>query len=316
MSLEVGGVRLGVYLDSRPALQQADDVRNQMERAFDKVAKRIDDAFKRGLSLKALAKFSRKCIDLGSDLAEVQNVVDVTFTSMSGKINDFARNAAQQFGLSEIMAKRYAGTFGAMAKAFGFAEKDAAEMSMTLAGLAGDVASFYNIDQDAAYTKLKAVFSGETESLKDLGIVMTQTALDQYALQHGFGTTTAKMSEQQKVALRYQFILSKLSDVSGDFARTSNGWANQVRILKLQFESLCSVIGSVLIAALSPAIRGLNAFTGALVKAANTFKSFVFSLFGKESEDMTAGAGASMAALGDSVEDAMGGARGRCFGRV
>lgn len=308
MSAEVGGVYLGVHLDSKPAFQQADDVRDQMERAFNKVAKKIDDAFKRGLSLKALAKFSKKCIDLGSDLAEVQNVVDVTFTSMSGKINDFARNAAQQFGLSEIMAKRYSGTFGAMAKAFGFAEGEAAEMSTTLAGLAGDVASFYNIDQDAAYTKLKAVFSGETESLKDLGIVMTQTALDQYALQHGFGTTTAKMSEQQKVALRYQFILSKLSNVSGDFARTSNGWANQVRILKLQFESLCSVIGSVLIAALSPAIRGLNAFMGALVKAANTFKSFVFSLFGKQSEDMTAGAGASMAALGDSVEDAMGGA--------
>ncbi len=303
MSAEVGRVSLGVDLTSQR-------MEKQVSAIAAKAGKRLAAAF----SVKKVADFSRQCINLGSDLAEVQNVVDVTFTSMNGKINEFAQNAAQKFGLSEIMAKRYAGTFGAMAKAFGFAEKDAAEMSMTLAGLAGDVASFYNIDQDAAYTKLKAVFSGETESLKDLGIVMTQTALDQYALQHGFGTTTAKMSEQQKVALRYQFILSKLSDVSGDFARTSNGWANQVRILKLQFESLCSVIGSVLIAALSPAIRGLNAFMGALVKAANTFKSFVFSLFGKESEDMAAGAGASMAALGDSVEDAMGGAEDAASG--
>ena len=272
---EAGKVFLGLHLNSKPVLRQATAMQGKLERTFGGIGSKLGAALVAGLSVKALAGFSRKCIDLGSDLAEVQNVVDVTFTSMSGKINDFARNAAQKFGLSEIMAKRYSGTFGAMAKAFGFAEGEAAEMSTTLAGFAGDVASFYNIDQDAAYTKLKAVFSGETESLKDLGIVMTQTALDQYALQHGFGATTAKMSEQQKVALRYQFLLSKLSDVSGDFARTSGGWANQVRILRLQFESLCSVIGSALIAALSPAIRGLNSLMGALVKTANTFKSFV-----------------------------------------
>lgn len=305
---EAGKVFLGLHLNSKPVLRQATAMQGKLERTFGGIGSKLGAALVAGLSVKALAGFSKKCIDLGSDLAEVQNVVDVTFTSMSGKINDFARNAAQQFGLSEIMAKRYSGTYGAMAKAFGFAEGEAAEMSTTLTGLAGDVASFYNIDQDTAYGKLKAVFSGETESLKDLGIVMTQTALDQYALQHGFGTTTKGMSEQQKVALRYQFILSKLSDVSGDFARTSGGWANQVRILRLQFESLCSVIGSALIAALSPAIRGLNSLMGALVKTANTFKSFVFSLFGKESEDMAAGTGASMAALGDTVGEAMAGA--------
>lgn len=311
---EAGKVYLGLHLDSRPVVQQANAMQGKLEHTFSGIGRKLGAALVAGLSVKALVGFSRKCIDLGSDLAEVQNVVDVTFTSMNGKINEFARNAAQQFGLSEIMAKRYSGTFGAMAKAFGFAEGEAAEMSTTLTGLAGDVASFYNIDQDTAYSKLKSVFSGETESLKDLGIVMSQTALDQYALQHGFGATTKEMSEQQKVALRYQFILSKLSDVSGDFARTSDGWANQVRILRLQFESLCSVIGSVLIAALSPAIRGLNSFMGALVKAANTFKSFVFSLFGKESEDMAAGAGASMAALGDTVGDAMAGAEDAASG--
>ena len=128
-----------------------------------------------------LVGFSKECLDLGSDLAEVQNVVDVAFgPNVSKKINSFAKSAAQSFGLSETMAKKYAGTFGSMATAFGFSQDQAADMSTQLTGLAGDVASFYNISQDEAYTKLKSVFTGETESLKDLGVVMTQTALDSY----------------------------------------------------------------------------------------------------------------------------------------
>ena len=122
------------------------------------------------------------------------------------------------------MTKKYTGTFGAMAKAFGFSEKQALDMGATLTGLAGDVASFYNLSQDEAYTKIKSVFTGETESLKDLGVVMTQTALDSYALANGFGKTTDQMSEAEKVALRYSFVQKQLSAATGDFSRTSQSW--------------------------------------------------------------------------------------------
>lgn len=297
---EVGRVSLGLDINSKPAEQQARASAQRIERTFSNAAARIGKVMAAALSVKAIVSFSKKCLELGSDLAEVQNVVDSTFGQGSAAqkaINQFAANAAKQFGLSETMAKRYAGTFGAMSKAFGFADDAAAEMSTTLTGLAGDVASFYNITQDEAYTKLKSVFTGETESLKELGVVMTQTALDQYALSNGFGRTTSAMNEQEKVALRYRFVMDKLSTASGDFARTSGSWANQVRLLKLQFESLCAVIGEVLIQALTPAIQALNAFMGALIKTANTFKSFVFSLFGKSSEDMQAGSAATAAAL-------------------
>ena len=108
-------------------------------------------------------------MELGSDLAEVQNVVDVTFTTMSDKVNEFAKNAMTSAGLSETMAKQYVGTFGAMSKSFGFSESQAYDMSTALTQLTGDVASFYNISQDLAYIKLKSVFTGETETLKDLG---------------------------------------------------------------------------------------------------------------------------------------------------
>ena len=257
------------------------------------LAKKAGAALAGAFAIKKLVDFSKSCIELGSDLAEVQNVVDVTFPHMNQQINQFAQNAAKQFGLSETMTKRFTGTFGAMAKAFGFGEKAAYDMSTTLTGLAGDVASFYNIGQDEAYTKLKSVFTGETESLKDLGIVMTQTALDAYALQNGFGKTTAKMSEMEKVALRYKFVQDQLTTAAGDFSRTSDGWANQVRILQLQFDSLKATVGQGLINVLSPVIHVVNTLIGKLMSLANAFRAFTELVMGKRS-----GGGASAAAAG------------------
>ncbi|MCQ2464385.1 MAG: hypothetical protein MJ095_02235 [Oscillospiraceae bacterium] len=210
----------------------------------------------------ATAKFATSALSLASGLEEVQNVVDVTFGDMAGSVNDFSKSAIQNYGISETLAKKYTGTFGAMAKSFGFTTEEAMNMSTTLTGMSADVASFYNLDSDTAYTKMKSVFTGETESLKDLGIVMSQTALDQYALSNGFGKTTKDMNEQEKVALRYKFIMDKLKDVSGDYQRTSDGWANMVRTSKLEIESLTAEIGSALMPAakivLSYAMTGLR----------------------------------------------------------
>lgn len=232
------------------------------------------------LGVGVIVAFAKSCINLGSDLAEVQNVVDVSFGKMSGAVDAFAKNAITQFGLSELTAKKYMGTYGAMAKAFGVTGEAGYQMSAAITGLTGDVASFYNLSTDEAYTKLKSIFTGETESLKDLGVVMTQTALDQYALNNGFGKTTAKMTEQEKVMLRYQFVMSSLSDASGDFARTSQSWANQVRVLSLQFESLKATIGQGLINAFTPVIRVINTILAKLQTLAAYFKAFTVALFG------------------------------------
>lgn len=238
------------------------------------LAKKAGAALAAAFAVKKLVDFGKSCIDLGSDLAEVQNVVDVTFPAMTAQVDAFAKSAISSFGLSETMAKQFSGTFGAMAKAFGFSESAAYDMSTALTGLAGDVASFYNIDQKEAYTKLKSVFTGETESLKDLGVVMTQTALDAYALANGYGKTVAKMSEAEKVALRYKFVQQQLTAASGDFLRTSDGWANQVRVLKLQFDSLKATIGQGLINVLTPVIKVINTLVGKLMTLANAFKAF------------------------------------------
>ena len=245
------------------------------------LAKKAGAALTAAFGIKKLVSFGKQCLELGSDLAEVQNVVDVTFPNMTAKVDKFAKSAAQSFGLSETMAKQYTGTFGAMAKAFGFTEEQAYDMGSTLTGLAGDVASFYSLSQDEAYTKIKSVFTGETESLKDLGVVMTQTALDSYALANGFGKTTSKMTEAEKVALRYAFVQDQLSAAQGDFARTSGSWANQVRIL--QFDSLKATIGQGLINLFTPIIKAVNTLIGRLVTLANAFKSFTELITGQKS---------------------------------
>lgn len=247
--------------------------------SFKKLGATIASAF----AVRKIAGIAGSMTELGSDLEEVQNVVDVTFTTMSDKINQFAQNAAKSAGLSETMAKRYVGAFGAMSKSFGFTEDAAYRMSTSLTQLSGDVASFYNITQDEAYTKLKSVFTGETETLKDLGVVMTENALNSYAMAKGLGKNISKMTEQQKVALRYQFVLERLSGASGDFIRTQDSWANQTRILKLQLESLKATIGQGLINVLSPLLKMLNTLLGKLKSVANAFKSFTESFAGKQS---------------------------------
>lgn len=268
------------------------------------LAKKAGAALAAAFAVKKIIDFGAQCIKLGSDLAEVQNVVDVTFPRMSKQVDDFAKNAITSFGLSETMAKKFTGTFGAMAKAFGFGEQAAYEMSTTLTGLAGDVASFYNISQDEAYTKLKSVFTGETETLKDLGIVMTQSALDSYALANGYGKVTAKMSEAEKVALRYKFVQDQLSLASGDFIRTADGWANQVRVLKLQFDSLKATIGQGLINVLTPVIQVINRIISKLMSLANAFKAFTEMVTGKKGGGGASAATVGMEAMAQSADKA------------
>ena len=288
--MDTTGVRNGVS-----AVKQSF---NGLGSAVKKIGLLIGGAFAVG----KLAQFGKECVELGSDLAEVQNVVDVTFTTMSDKVNEFAKNAMTSAGLSETMAKRYVGTFGAMSKSFGFSEAQAYDMSTALTQLTGDVASFYNISQDLAYTKLKSVFTGETETLKDLGVVLTQSALDQYALANGYGKTTSEMTEQEKVALRLAFVQKQLSAASGDFIRTSDSWANQVRVMQLQLQSLKATVGQGLINLFTPVLKVINTLLGKLATLANAFKSFTELITGKKSSVQTGASGAGLAGT-DAIAD-------------
>lgn len=233
-------------------------------------------------AIRGLANLGKSAIGFGSAITEIENVVDVSFGSMADEAYKFASTAKEQFGLSELAAKQYSGTMMAMMKSSGVAQDAASKMSISLAGLAGDIASFYNIDTDTAFQKIRAGISGEIEPLRQLGINLSVANMEAYALSRGITTSYNAMSQAEKVALRYNYLMSVTGDVQGDFARTSGTWANQVRLLTLNFQSLSAVIGQGLIAGILPAIQALNALMSKLMQAANVFRNFMYVLMGKK----------------------------------
>lgn len=299
--LSIGDLYLNLNLNTKAFDSQLSNVSKNAQKSITSSFGGLGKIVAGALSTAAIGSFVKSCLNLGSNLAEVQNVVDVTFPHMNAQVDEFAKNAIDKFGLSETVAKRMTGTYGSMAKAFGFSEQSAYDMATALTGLAGDVASFYNLDPTEAYTKLKSVFSGETETLKDLGIVMTQNALDQYALANGYGKTTSAMTEQEKVSLRLAFVTEQLSAAGGDFARTSDSWANKVRVLSLNFQSLKATLGQGFINLLSPLISLLNKLVVKLNQAAQYFVAFTSLISGKKIST-------SLGSVSSSIDDSSKGA--------
>lgn len=199
-------------------------------------------------------------VKLASDLTEVQNVVDVTFGQSTNKINDWAKTALDSFGLSELQAKQFSGTLGAMMKSSGVSSKYLVDMSEKLTGLSGDFASFYNLKPEEAFEKIRSGISGETEPLKALGINMSVANLEAYALKKGITQSYQEMDQAAQTALRYSYLMSVSKDAQGDFARTQDTFANQVRLLKVNFEQLSAKVMSKAIPGLTKVAQVANNF--------------------------------------------------------
>ncbi len=231
---------------------------------------------------KAIFDAGKQAVSYASDLQEVQNVVDTAFGDMAYKAEEFAATAIEQFGMSEVSAKKASSTYMAMSKGMGLADHAASDMAINVAKLTGDVASFYGISQDLASVKLKAIWTGETEGLKDLGVVMTQANLQQYAYRIGINKNIDTMTQAELVTLRYKYVMDQLSLAQGDFAKNSGSWANQVRQLQENWKSLMGTIGQSLIEVLTPALQWINGLLQGLQKGAQAVYSFVRGLFGIE----------------------------------
>ena len=246
-----------------------------------------------------LLQFGQQAFELGSAITEVENVVDVAFGGMADKAYEFASTATEQYGLSELAAKQYAGTMMAMLNSTGVAQDAAAEMSITLAGLAGDLASFHNISTDEAFMKLRSAIAGETEPMRQLGVNMTVASLEAYALSQGITKSWQSMTQAEQAMLRYNYIMSATSQQQGDFARTVNSFANQWRILTVNVQQFTAVVGQGLIAAVLPAIQAINALFSVLMRAAQAFRDFMYVLTGYEGEGSQGGIVNEMAGIGD-----------------
>lgn len=245
---------------------------------------------------------------MASDLEEVQNVVDVSFGSMADEVEAFANAAVKSYGMSALTAKRMASTFMAMSNGMDIAQEAGKNMSLQLTALAGDMASFYNVGQDIAQTALSSIFTGETESLKKFGIVLTETNLEAFALSQGIKKSYQAMSQAEKVALRYNYVLNATKNAQGDFARTSGSWANQIRLLKEQWTQFLGILGSGLIKILTPMVKALNQMLASLISIGNA----IVKVFGGKTtnnmattiKDSASSAGDLDAGLGDANESA------------
>lgn len=260
----------------------------------------------------------KNAIDISSALTEVQNVVDVTFGDMSKKVNEFAQDSIRQFGMSELTLKQTASRFQAMGTAMGidsslikkaneFLNKQTdgyiglsdsmADVSLNLTKLTADMASLYNIDQDVVSQDLAAIFTGQTRPLRDYGLDLTQATLKEWAMKQGLDSDIASMSQAEKTMLRYQYVLANTQTAQGDFARTADSWANQIRILKQSFEQLGSVIGGALINAFKPFVKALNSVLLVVISFVTKVTNALGAIFGWKYEDSGAG-------LADSFSDA------------
>lgn len=281
-----GSIRINTQVDRSgfsSGIKNIESGIGKLNGSLKKMAGLVGAAF----GITALVNFGKQAVSIASDLAEVQNVVETSFGAMTDQVNAWAKNSIKQFGMSELSAKRMASTYMAMNAGMGLNGQGAAEMAMKTAERAADISSFYNKSIEESDTMLKSIWTGETESLKQIGVVMTQTNLDAYALANGMSKTTSEMTQAEQVQLRYQYVMDQTRLAAGDFAKTQGSWANQTRILSEQFKQLLGILGQGLIQILTPALQFLNQFMGVLIGWAQSFNAIVAGLFGTSAQQQS-----------------------------
>lgn len=312
-----GSIRIDTQLNTRGFEKSSKNLVSGMKRLGSSL-NGIISSIGFGLGIAGLVALGKQAIDTASDIQEVQNVVDTAFGSMAYKMEEFAKTSVKQFGISQLSAKQLGSTFMAMGKSMVGDMETASNMALNLTARAADMASFYNKSVQETSTALKSIYTGETESLKEYGVVMTQVNLQEFARQRGVNKSIQAMTQAEKVQLQYAYVMEQTSLAAGDFAKTSDSWANQTRILSEQFKELLSVIGSGLITVLTPVVKFLNTVLTQLIAIAKQIGAILSKLFGisipvadsgKFADDLSAAAGGADD-LADGIEAAGKAAKG------
>ena len=268
--------------------------------------------------LSGVFNWLKEAVMTGSNIVEVENVIDTMFGTLgkgyddlSGLIYKWANTTIDAFGVSELGARQYVGRIMAMFNSSGFDVTEgmrdkAAQMSMSLVEIAGDLASFYDIDVDEAMTKIQAGLAGMNRPLRSLGINLSVANLQQHALTMGITESWKNMDQATQMLVRYEYLVNATKYAQGDFAKTSQTFANQVRLLSLNFQVLSSTVGQGLISAVAPAISWINVLIRRLIQAANAFRTFMFTIFGK-AIGAAKGVVNDLAGYADDASDSLGG---------
>ena len=256
----VKDVTKAIQQESKKWDAAANQSSGNIETSFMSMVKKVTAGITAAQIGKAILDWGKAAVEAASDLAEVQNVVDVTFGDGAKQIESWAKTAGSQFGLTETQAKKFTSTLGAMMKSAGMSGDEIIGMSTDLAGLAADMASFYNLDFETAFQKIRSGISGETEPLKQLGINMSVANLEAFALEKGITKAFNSMSQQEQTMLRYQYLMQATADAQGDFARTSDGFANASRRVEAALDTINTKGGAILMTIIEPLTTGLAGF--------------------------------------------------------
>ena len=258
-----------------------------------------------------LAVAGKGMVDAASDFDENLNKISVAFGDSADDVKAWADTATESFGLSMNQALEATSLFGDMATSMGISQSEAASMSTSLAGLAGDMASFKNIGIDEAMTALNGVFTGETESLKQLGIVMTEVNLQEFA--DGLGLVYNDMTQAEKVQLRYNYVMAMSKNAIGDYARTSDGTANSMRTFQASVENLAITLGQNLLPIVTPITQKATEMVNAFAAADPELQQLVLKIAG-----IAAAAGPALLVIGKmvSVFGSASGAIGLLSGKI
>ena len=244
----------------------------------------------------------KSAIDAASDLQEYRNVAEVTFGELIYKLDELNKVAIESYGMSELMATQAASGFMAMGNAAGIAKDEAADMAIELTKYTADFASFYNLSFERARTALAAVYTGETETLKQYGIMLQEVNLQQFENEQGLGRSVKTMSAAEKAQLRYNYIMHVGAMAQGDFARTSDNWANQVRVLQERWKQFLITLGSGLITVLTPLLQILNILVQRTIDYANIIGAALTKIFGIKWQDITEQQAALSGSAGDAAD--------------
>ncbi|MBP5475482.1 MAG: hypothetical protein J6X83_04430 [Methanomicrobium sp.] len=265
---DIKDITKAIQAESKNWDKSAKDATDSIEQQFGKMAGKIV-AKLTALGVGALlVNFGKQAVETASDLAEVQNVVDTVFGDGASKIETWSKKAGSQFGLTELQAKKFTSTLGAMMKSSGLAGSQIVNMSTDLAGLASDMASFYNMDFETAFEKIRSGISGETMPLKQLGINMSVANLEAFALAQGLEKTFSQMDQGEQTMLRYQYLMSVTSDAQGDFAKTADGFANAQKRIQSAITSIQGSVGEIFLPFLADATSGIASFLEGIASSA------------------------------------------------
>lgn len=254
-------------------------------------------------SLKALINLGQQAVDVASDLTEVDNVVQKAFENMRGEMDALADSSIKNLGISRLEAYQTGSTFMAMGKSMLTSSQDAKDMALNLTKLSANMASFFNTSNKYAAIALKSIYTGETETLKQYGVVMTEVNLKQFALAQGISKSYDEMSQSERVMLRYQYVMQQLGYIGDDFIDTQDSWANQTRVLKEQWKEFLGVLGTGIITVLTPLVKALNMVMGRMIAIAKSIGSVLSNVFGIQVQSANQVSGA-ISDTADAFDDA------------